>query len=190
MSSQPDYAPQPGRAIIARLRGSLPRPSLPWPDATRGPQQTRVLALGSLDMHTSRVGDTRTLRLSGQLNQKTSEPLTKVLAQTPAHNTHASVLDLSYLVLIDHARVQTILTAFLRTANQRDQLLMIPAPAAVHRLIDAIRGPFRYTTRALSLDRPGRDPEKVRNTEPHDRIRFKSTTRLPRRGQTRCRDEH
>ncbi len=193
MSSQPDQAPQPSRAIIARLRGSLPRPSLPWRDSTRGPQQTRVIALGTLGIRTSRVGNTCSLRLSGQLNQKTSQSLNEVLAQSLEHDTHATVLDLSYLVLIDYAGVHTILTVYLPTTNQRNQSVMIPAPPAVQRVIDAIRGPLRYTTRAPSFDRPrsgpGKDrprsgPGKARNTEPHDRIRIKSTTRLPRRGQS------
>ncbi len=149
-----------------------------------------MLALGTLDIRTSRVGNTRLLKLSSQLNQKTSESLTEVLERTTKHDMDTTVLDVSYLVLIDRTGVHTILTANLQATNQRDELLIIPTPQAVQRAIDAIHGPFRYTTRALSLERPRGGPRPARNAEPHDRIRINPSTRSPRRGQVRCRDEH
>ncbi|MGO9751856.1 MAG: STAS domain-containing protein [Solirubrobacteraceae bacterium] len=189
MSSQPDDARQHSRATIARLRASLPRPSLPWQDPTPGPGQTRVIGLGTLDIRTTRVANTCALKLFGQLNHKTNEWLSDVLERTLEHDTQVTVLDVSYLVLIDHAGVHTILTAYLQTTNQREKFLIIPTPQAAQRVIDAIHGPVRYTTRALSLDRPRRDHRRARNAERRDRVRINPSTRSPRRGQVRCRDE-
>ncbi len=189
MSSQSDHERQHSRAIIDRLRASLHRPSLPWRDATEGSEQTRVPALGTLDIRTSRVGNTCLLKLSGGLDRKPSESLTEMLERTLEHDTRVTVLDLSYLVLIDHAGVHTILTAYRRTTNQSDEFLILRGPAAVQRVIDGIQRPLRYDTRAVSRDRARGGHGQPRHADRHDRVRFKSTSRSPRRGHARCRYE-
>jgi anti-anti-sigma factor len=123
-----------------------------WSVNTSAPSrcgQTRVsvgrTALSPLGIRTGRSGDRYIVALSGRLDQATSGALADTLDEALEEDGELIVLDISDLEVIDTTGVQTILLGYIRTSDERKQLLLVPGRGAVQRIIDDIHGPFRYT---------------------------------------------
>jgi anti-anti-sigma factor len=93
-------------------------------------------------------GDTRVVRLSGELDRTSGPVLALMLEETLEQNTSLTVLDLRNLRLVDPTGVHTILVADERASDRRQDFLIMPGRAAVQRVIDRVQGPFRYITSA------------------------------------------
>jgi anti-anti-sigma factor len=110
---------------------------------------TRALAI-----RPCRSAGTCVIELSGRLDGMTRDALAEQLERTLEADTHVTVLDLRDLEFIDPAGVRTILTAYLGTADQLEEFLIIPGPEPVQRVIDRVQGPFRYISQRHSLALP------------------------------------
>lgn len=109
--------------------------------------------------------------LTGVLDLANCRPLADTLDWALEQDSHRTVLDLSGVGLVDRAGVHTILVAYLRASDQRDEFAIIRGPEPVQRVIDSIDGPFEYTTRA-SLPSSAAPPDQSRPaTNPQERRR-------------------
>jgi anti-anti-sigma factor len=102
---------------------------------------------GTLHIRSRRSRDQRIVELAGELNLRTRDPLADVLEEAREGDAGQIVLDLSDLVAIDHAGLDTILTAHLRASDELKLFLIVPGPPAVQRVLDRVQGPFTYATR-------------------------------------------
>ena len=133
------------------------------------------------------------MAVGGVLDLSTCGSLATMLEWTLEQDSRETVLDLTGLDGIDHDGVHTILLAYLRSADQRDEFVIIPGRESVQRVIDRIHGPFRYTTRAsLSMcaasdRRPWSAPGQPRRRSSRP---IAGGQRCARRVRGWCQDEH
>jgi anti-anti-sigma factor len=130
-----------------------PRPARRWRRVLRRlrPNRTESCSVGrtgALEIRTHRSGRACSIEVLGALNQITHVLLAEVLEQALERDADTIVVDLTGLEAIDHAGIRVILIAHERASDQQKRLLIVPSPDAVQRVLDAVHGPFSYTSRA------------------------------------------
>lgn len=101
---------------------------------------------GELAVRCGRSRGQHIVELSGALSVRTRAPLADALENALEDDLSPIVLDLRNLESIDHAGLDTILTAHLRASDEQKLLVIVPGPPPVQRVLDAAQGPFLYTS--------------------------------------------
>lgn len=135
-----------------------PRPALRRRRVLRPlrPNRTECCGVGetsALEIRTHGSGRECSVELLGEPNQATHKLAAEAVEQALERNADSIVLDLTGLEAIDHAGVRAILIADQHASDQQKRLLIVPGPNAVQCVLDAVHGPFSYTTRAPRSER-------------------------------------
>jgi anti-anti-sigma factor len=141
----PDPAPQPRRA------GGL------YPIAGTGASTGRGRpGPGELGLRCRRSPGRNIVELSGTLHGRTRDELAEALEEALEDEAGAIVLDLHELESIDHAGLDTVLTAHLRAGDELKVLVVVPGPERVQRVLDDAQAPFVYASAPGGRTRPRR----------------------------------
>lgn len=145
------------RAALARLAARLRRrrpagadPSPPDREAcavypiTAPVGEHRCAGSESLGVRLRRVREGTIVEAAGPLTLRTCDLLAEAIQNAIEDDGGQIILDLRELESIDHAGVDTILTADLRAGDECKQLVILAGPPRVQRLLDRIQGPFVY----------------------------------------------
>ena len=170
MSGVVHLPPQPKKqsisSILARLRSYVfarpPRerrftagaagphdrePGRVYPITANGGRTVRSRpAPGTLQIRSRRIREQHLVELSGELDLRTRDPLAGALEAAVEDDSQQIVLDLSDLVDVDRAGLDTILTAHMRAGDELKPLVIVPGPRAVQRVFDDAQAPFCYVT--------------------------------------------
>jgi anti-anti-sigma factor len=125
---------RPIRSLVARLWSA-------WRLTDTSPgegDELRVRCRRSRDRHI--------VVASGRLNTHTRYELAEALEDALEGDAAQIVLDLGGLASIDHAGLDTVLTAHLRASDQWRALVIIPGPDPVQRVFDDAQAPFLYAS--------------------------------------------
>jgi anti-anti-sigma factor len=124
---------RPIRSLVARLRSARPR------DGASQDGRHEELHLRSRQSRGRYL-----VEASGALNARTRGELAEALADALETDAAQIVLDLGSLESIDHAGLDTVLTAHLRAGDKLRVLIIVPGPDPVQRVFDDARAPFFY----------------------------------------------
>jgi anti-anti-sigma regulatory factor len=159
----PRPKPQNVRSSPARLWSRLRRVAVPWRSAAAAEDKSRSIypltaggatrAGGPPRAGTLRIGSRGSvgqsiIEVSGELVLRTRDPLAAAVEEALEDDCEEILLDLSGLVAIDHAGLETILVSHLRASDERKPLLIVPGPPAVQCVLEAVQGPFSFAARA------------------------------------------
>lgn len=96
----------------------------------------RLVEFGHLSMSSERAGDVHTIRLFGELDLATADPVQRELERAETTDVASIVLDLSGLTFTDSTGVRLMVTATARSRANADRLRLVRGPAAVQRVFE------------------------------------------------------
>jgi stage II sporulation protein AA (anti-sigma F factor antagonist) len=102
------------------------------PDASRA---EHVIDLGQLTVRSDREGEIHTIRLAGEVDLATADPVQRELERAEQSDAASIVLDLSQVTFMDSTGVRLLVTAHARSRADANRLTMLRGGPQVQRVI-------------------------------------------------------